>query len=61
MDLREDEHAEQINVDWSKVGKTYNKKTQLNEVFDRELNRLNKALEVKLTLQDEQMLQELQN
>ena len=53
MDLREEAMATKDDVDWQKVGKVYNKNTQLNEVFDRELGRLNKALDAKLVLQDE--------
>lgn len=43
-------HKKEEEVDWTKVGKVYNKNTQLNEVFDRELSRLNKALDAKLAI-----------
>lgn len=61
MDLREEGQTKGVEVDWQKVGKVYNKKTQLDEVFNREFNRLKVAIDEKLVLQDEQLLQDLHN
>lgn len=43
-------------VDWAKVGRLYNEKTQFQSVIDREVSRLNKALEAKLLVQEEKMM-----
>ncbi len=42
-------------MDWAKVGRLYNEKTQFQTVLDREVGRLNKALEAKLLVQEEKM------
>ena len=44
-------------MDWTKVGKLYDQETPLQAVMDREFSRLNKALEAKLVLQDEKLMQ----
>ena len=53
--ISQQQEEAQPNVDWAKVGKVYKEDTARQTVFDREFNRLNKALEVKLQLQDEKI------
>ena len=47
---------QESQVDWSKVGKVYQPNTNLEEVVNKEMGRLNRAFEEKLAFQDEKML-----
>lgn len=53
LDLKDESLAQEQEIDWQKVGRPYKKNAELNQVFDRELSRLKKALDVKLVSQDE--------
>lgn len=44
-------------IDWSKVGKVYDKNTDINEVVSREIGRINKAFEVKLEQHDNEIIE----
>jgi len=46
----------ETQVDWNKVGKVYQQNTNLEEVVNKEMGRLNRAFEEKLAMQDEKML-----
>lgn len=54
--VHQENETQEDDVDWSKVGNLYNKETPLSAVMDREFARLNKALETKLTIQDEKLM-----
>lgn len=47
-------------IDWVKVGRIYDKGTDINDVIKRELGRINQAFEAKLIEHDEELNQKTQ-
>ncbi len=60
QDLGGDEKAAAEEIDWTRVGRIYDKGTDINDVIKREIGRINQAFEAKLLEHDEELNQKTQ-